>query len=136
MTCTTFQMLGDAPSVREGLARALRQPPLSEMSAEARSEAELVLAEVLNNIAEHAYAAGCGPITLCLTAQPGRLCCRVEDQGAPMPDHRLPPGNPPPPLDLSEGGYGWHLIRQLTTGLRYERVGSVNQLSFVLMQRQ
>ncbi|MGB4827381.1 MAG: ATP-binding protein [Paracoccaceae bacterium] len=131
-----FRMASDPHSVREGLRQALEGEPLTRLSVDDRNTAEIVLAEVLNNVVEHAYAAKAGSVFLFLSLGEGRLHCRIEDEGTAMPGNAPPAGNPPDPADLPEGGFGWHLIRTLSTDLCYERMGSVNRLSFSLPAEQ
>lgn len=51
-----------------------------------------------------------------------------------MPGLVLPPGSLQPVAEtvegLAEGGWGWALIRDLTTDIRYTRVGGRNRLTF------
>jgi serine/threonine-protein kinase RsbW len=123
-------------AIRHALARLLSEPPLRDLSPDRRGTAELVLAEVLNNVAEHAYADVTGTVAVTLTPVAAGVCCQVVDQGAAMPDGRLPDGIPPATdtalADLPEGGFGWHLIRSLTRDLSYSRSGGCNRLSFLL----
>jgi serine/threonine-protein kinase RsbW len=124
-----------ASAVRGALA-ALRQaltplvPTCSELDA-----VELVVAEVLNNVVEHAYAGTEGG-RVRVTAWPAArgLVFRVEDEGCPMPGGRLPPGDGPaigPAIgDLPEGGFGWFIIHKLTCDLTYRRIGRRNCLTF------
>ncbi|MBE2275184.1 MAG: ATP-binding protein [Rhodobacteraceae bacterium] len=123
---------GSAVAVREGLSHMFDAPPLSGLSATARGTAEIVLAEVLNNIVEHAYGDDGGTIRLCLALGDEGLLCRIEDRGMPMPQGKLPPGTPPDPASAAEGGYGWHLIRVLARNLGYCRVAGVNCITFLL----
>lgn len=127
-----FTLQADARSVRDGLRRALAAEPLLSLSGEDRGNAEIVLAEVLNNVVEHAHPSGSGPILLVLSSGEGLLHCRIEDEGVAMPGGGLPAGHPPNPADLPEGRFGWHLIRRICHGLRYERSGGGNRLSFSL----
>ncbi|MGL4238559.1 ATP-binding protein [Tabrizicola sp.] len=127
----------DPVSVRTGLARLLSLPPLADLPAEDRGTAELVLAEVLNNVAEHAYAQSTGAVEVSLSPWTDGLACLVLDHGVEMPGGMLPqgglPGGPDTALeDLPEGGFGWHLIRTLTRELTYARAGGCNRLSFIL----
>ncbi len=131
-----FQMMSDPDSVRATLREAMETGPVARLSVEDRSTAEIVLAEVLNNIVEHAYADGLGSIRLCLSLSAGRLNCRIEDEGRPMPGGQPPAGRAPDPADLPEGGFGWHLIRSLSQGLTYVRTGQINQLTFSLPAEQ
>lgn len=124
-------------TVRESLARLLSMPPLCHLPEDRRATAELVLAEVLNNVVEHAYADQSGPVSVMISQTPQGLRCAITDRGKAMPGGRLPDGNRPDPLgkaleDLPEGGFGWHLIHSLTADLRYARVDDGNQLQFTL----
>ena len=105
----------------------------SGLSDDDVANAKLILAEALNNIVEHAYAGTQGPVDLMIEVRRDGLDCALRDQGreAPIgypPDPPLPEIDPP--FELPEGGFGWHIIRCLTTKLRYRRAGEWNQLSF------
>lgn len=93
---------------------------------------ELVLAEVLNNIAEHAYGTGGGPVALQVDLERDAVVCRLGDQGRPMPLGQVPqPELPPiaPPQVLPEGGFGWHIVRCLVSDLDYQRGADGNRLA-------
>lgn len=97
-------------------------------------EIEIALAEAVNNVVEHAYSStGAGNVHLHCSLRPHRLDIRICDTGTPLPDERLPPGLAAdlnvPVADLPEGGFGWFLIRELTSEIRYDRCGSSNHLS-------
>ncbi len=113
-----------------GLHLSLLANGVSELDME---HVEIVLAEVLNNIVEHAYAdRPQGVIAMIARLDPTEVQIELTDSGAPMPNQVLPAG-PAPTLgaqqDLPEGGFGWHLIRALTDRLEYERVGDQNRLT-------
>jgi serine/threonine-protein kinase RsbW len=97
---------------------------------------ELVLAEVLNNIVEHAYCdTGHGEIALETSVYSNTIWCHLTDSGRPMPGGKLPPARrydlgAMDMLDLPEGGYGWGLIRDLTSSLTYDRSAAQNRLTF------
>jgi serine/threonine-protein kinase RsbW len=127
----------DPVSVRQALERLLASPPLSDLSDEDRGTAELVLAEILNNVAEHAYSEAGGKVEVRLEPDQAGLQCLILDSGREMPGGRLPegrlPGGPDVALDdLPEGGFGWHLIRSLCVDLTYTRAKGQNRLSFLL----
>ncbi|MDP3960594.1 MAG: ATP-binding protein [Pseudorhodobacter sp.] len=132
---TRIVIPAEPEAVREGL-RALFDTLLLRALPEAeRGTAEIVLAEALNNIVEHAYARDSGKIELTLQLHQSELVCLIEDQGLAMPRHALPTGELPEitgPDALPEGGFGWHLIRSLSRDLHYRRIGGRNQLSFRL----
>ena len=117
----------------------MASPAQTVQEDDLRGTAEIVLAEVLNNIVEHAYADQGGDITLRLVRHDGALHCTVTDTGAPMPGLCLPEGRFQPLddlADLPEGGFGWFLIRSLTQGLAYRRSKGINRLSFQLPAKQ
>lgn len=126
---------GDAHSVRRALKTTMAA--LREFSPGERLSgvAEIVLAEVFNNVVEHAYADhGGGIVEVEVTLGATALGVRVRDDGAPMPGGAAPEGRPQDlgtvQDDLPEGGFGWFLIRELTEDLRYRRVGNRNELTF------
>jgi serine/threonine-protein kinase RsbW len=122
-------------AVRHGLKGILDHPAMGSLSDATRGNAELVLAEALNNIVEHAYDSEDGQIDVQLRWFADRICCNVVDAGLPMPNGDVPQGLAQPiggNQDLAEGGYGWFLIRALTTDLTYRRIDARNHLSFQL----
>ena len=125
----------DPLAVRAGLANLLASPLLGALNDAARGTAEIVLAEVLNNIVEHAYADISGDILITLCNQPGGVVVDIHDQGHPFPQETLPQGTLPktcPTNGLPEGGFGWFLIRSLVQNLTYRRDKLGNHLSFIL----
>lgn len=124
-------------AIRDSLAQMMRMRPLSDLSEDSRGSAEVVLAEVLNNVAEHAYRGVRGPVAVTLARAPTGIVCLIVDQGAEMPGGLLPDVKPPEAVDLlledlPEGGFGWQLIRALTHDLAYLRTGGCNRLTFTL----
>lgn len=124
-------------AVRRALESILSGLGHLNMSQDDCGTVELVLAEVMNNIVEHAYAGDrSGVIELHISGTDRGLFCTVIDDGLPMPD-----GNPPMGKEhdlnctreeLPEGGFGWALIRELAQELGYERDGDRNRLTFLL----
>jgi serine/threonine-protein kinase RsbW len=130
----------DALSVRDGLRRLMSDPIVARLAEDDRSTVELVLAEVLNNVAEHAYFAGFGTVEVTLTPAVDGFGCLIIDYGDAMPGNALPEGRPPwaeglAPDDLPEGGFGWHLIRSLARDIAYRRDGAENRLGFFVPLR-
>jgi len=120
-------------AVREGLARILALPILADLGADDRGTTELLLAEALNNVVEHAYANWPGEIRLRLSRKGGDITVCICDQGLPMPENAPPRGTLPvigAPEHLPEGGFGWFLIRNLARDLAYRRQDGSNALSF------
>lgn len=136
---TRLTVAGNTDAVRRALLHLLQGPPFAGLSPGLRSDAEIVLAEVLNNIVEHAYAASAGNIEIRVRRQVGGLACQIRDHGAPMPGLSLPDGAFQPLgaiADLPEGGFGWFLIRNTVEDLQYRREGGANRLSFLLPYEQ
>jgi serine/threonine-protein kinase RsbW len=122
-------------SVRHALSGLFRDDRLGGLKAHQRSTAELLLAEVLNNVVEHAYANITGDIEVSVAHCGRSLMFRVVDCGAELPGHVLPPGHLADfgqHSDLPEGGFGWHMIRALAKDVEYRRQDGCNQLSFRL----
>jgi serine/threonine-protein kinase RsbW len=118
--------------VRLALGRINSSLAALGIGSDAMGRVELVLAEVLNNVVEHAYAQMCGEIALQLAQCDNALSCRVADGGCPMPGGQLPSGrlSLDEAAELPEGGFGWHLIRSLAEDLRYMHTGGQNVLTF------
>lgn len=95
---------------------------------------ELVLAELLNNVAQHGRGSDPGPVPmvhLSVVAQPDGLACSVCDDGGLLP--RVCLTSPAPdPRAHPEGGFGWFLIGHLTQSLVYFREGERNFIAFTV----
>jgi len=123
----------DPVAVREGLRRLFAIAPLCDLPPDAQGTAEIVLAEALNNVVEHAYAETEGEIEVSVYRDAARIRCEIVDVGLPMPGFTLPAGHlrPVDPAEqLPEGGFGWFLIRALARDLEYRRVDGCNRLRF------
>ncbi len=123
--------------VRSAIERVLALAAPGTAGRDALDHLEIALAEILNNIVEHAYAGGGdGRIDIALSVAPPGLHFEIVDDGRAMPAGRLPGGAGADPArgghEQAEGGYGLLLIRQLARKLRYERVGDRNRLTFRL----
>lgn len=103
------------------------------LHAETVQNVEIVLAEAINNIVEHAYAGVPeGHIDLqCYPVEAQLMIC-LQDTGQPLPQDQIPPAVLAPlsseRSDLPEGGFGWFLIQSLATAVRYERDDCHNTL--------
>jgi serine/threonine-protein kinase RsbW len=96
--------------------------------------AELVLAEALNNVVEHACTGTIGALVeIDVRCDESHLDCLIRDQGRPLPDRQVPRGGKAkidvPQQELPEGGFGWMLIHKLTDSISYQRSGRKNHLS-------
>lgn len=130
--CLQLVIPADTLAVRTALVRMSDTLVVQSLPEEDRSTVEIVLAEVLNNIVEHAYADSAGEIEVTLRRSSEGLLCQVIDHGVRMPGDCLPEGNLPRISgdDLPEGGFGWHLIRTLSRDLAYSRSSGQNRLTF------
>lgn len=121
-------------SARDGIGcvvSKLRDLGVSEARA---GEVQIALAEAVNNVVEHAYAGRTpGDVRIRCNLDNDQLWISIWDAGLPLPDNRLPPGSPAdvsgPIEDLPEGGFGWFLIRELTSDIQYQRTNGSNELS-------
>jgi serine/threonine-protein kinase RsbW len=131
----TLRVLARNRSIRDSLAEVRLRLSKHALSEEELATIEVVLAEVMNNIAEHAYAwRRDGEMILFLRLAPDGLSISVSDEGIAMPDMQIPFGgsvDPAAPLsEMPEGGFGWLIIRQLARDVSYTRQDGVNHLSF------
>ncbi|MEQ3709632.1 MAG: ATP-binding protein [Tateyamaria sp.] len=125
-------------AVREALAKLQDNLTPLSLDVEESGTVELVMAEALNNVVEHAYPQGdpCGPIDItCSHARDG-LHLTVVDSGRAMPDGHTPLGVAVDTDvafdDIPEGGFGWFLIKDLAKDVSYVRVSRQNRLSLRL----
>ncbi|WP_109464950.1 ATP-binding protein [Albibacillus kandeliae] len=114
----------------EQVVNALRQHGLGGTPL---ADVELVLAEVVNNIVEHAYRGRePGLVSVAYVFGASGLILTVRDRGAPFTANSLPAGHAVdlalPRHQLPEGGFGWLLIRRLTSDLSYVRRNGFNRL--------
>lgn len=129
-----IQFLSCEASARSAILAAMTRLQGLGLEPEQLGEIEIVLAEVANNIVEHAYSE-CqdGPISIRGRKSPGSIILEFADRGAPMPGLRIPDGkfaDVSGPLDaLPEGGFGWFLIRQIASEVSYHRRENENHLS-------
>ncbi|TMV04870.1 ATP-binding protein [Ruegeria sediminis] len=104
------------------------------LTEERAADVKIALAEAVNNVVEHAYA-GLEPARVRVECRlrPDRLDILIWDTGRPLPGLRVPAGEPASVdrdlQDLPEGGFGWFLIRQLSSAVGYERRKGWNRLS-------
>ncbi len=133
----SLSFLADEMALREALAQAMHFLQSGGFHEDIRATVELVLAEAMNNVIEHAYAGTSnGQVDLSIDVQDGSLSFVIEDEGNPMPGGIAPQGQAHDLecdlQDLPEGGFGWFLIRELTENLQFHRQGSRNRLAFTM----
>lgn len=122
--------------VRRWIQRSIDRLASAGVSQDDLSSVEIVLAEALNNVVEHAYPKGqTGDMRLLMRIRNNALMVEVSDKGLPMPNGRAPHGNHPVTEPdnhdaMPEGGYGWFLIRELVQDLIYDRRDEQNILLF------
>ena len=120
-------------TVRETLI-ALGERLHPHISSDLMGRSELVLAELLNNIAQHGRADRKAPkpmVHLSVVAQSDGLACSVSDDGGVLPRVCLN-SQPPEPCHHPEGGFGWFLIGHLTQSLAYFREEERNYVAFTV----
>ena len=124
---TEAQASAGIAQLSDGLARR-------GLPAQRAGDVKIALAEAINNVVEHAYA-GVAPAKVQVTCwlEHDRLDILISDTGNPLPGLHPPDGKPAAIgntlEDLPEGGFGWFLIHQLTSDIRYERRNGCNRLS-------
>lgn len=128
---------GTEAAVRAALAESRDKLVAMGISPDMLGTIELVLAEALNNVAEHAYAQmEAGALSIRVQRQDQALHIHLRDNGTPLPGGTLPEGRLPesdgPRDTLPEGGFGWFLIRTMTESIEYHRETGQNHLHLVM----
>lgn len=134
-TAPALILRADRFAVRDALAIVVDVLRSDQLTEEELGAVELVLAEVLNNVVEHAYRGAEGEeIQLWWTLGRTGLHVRVADRGAEMPGDCPPLFNACDPADhamnVPEGGFGWFLISGLARNIVYRRERGMNVLTF------
>jgi len=125
-------------AVRDALSEIRVALDPLELNTEDHGTVELVLAEALNNIVEHAYASNATDkqIAMHCSYKEDGLHVEIIDQGAEMPGGIAPLGAPVTLdvafEDLPEGGFGWFLIKDLAKDVSYTRQNGENRLNLRL----
>ena len=136
-TVVSVEYPAQQASVGLALSRLKDKNCCQGAGSELMSSLEIVLAEALNNVIEHACVGLDGRrfnLSCCFDGR--AISIAIEDDGRPMPEFALPEGHAPTLAvhldDLPEGGFGWFLIRSLCSEIRYVRRGSINRLELKL----
>ncbi|SDH13378.1 ATP-binding protein [Alloyangia pacifica] len=128
----SLDIVATPQGVRAALARAAGMLSRADLCPTVQGCIELVLAEALNNVVEHAYSTSeGGRIAVRLDPRGETMLLELRDNGRPMPDLTLPEGQLRPLVgsgDLPEGGFGWYLIRRLAVRVTYRREAGTNVL--------
>ena len=120
-------------ATRNALGEVMRALAPLGLDEDRRGSLEILLAETLNNVVEHAYPGEPGGVIemQCETCD-DTLRITVQDRGVALVNG-IPEGLPAELgdrlEDLPEGGFGWFLIRQLSETVTYLRQGDRNNLS-------
>lgn len=119
--------------VRDALETLIDYVQPLHLSEDLVATIQIVLAEVLNNVCEHAYAGQGGPVYLRALVEADRLAVIIRDRGVPLPPNLILADDPDgfDPDNLPEGGFGWHLIRTLATELSHDRLARWNEMKIV-----
>ena len=131
----TIRIDATPEGVRDGIRWINELFPEGSVPLDILAGMEIAVAEILNNVVEHAYAGvSDGKVHMVVDVEPTDLLFTIVDDGVPMPTGRLPSGAPADPnrpdFEQEEGGYGLYMIRQIARKLRYRRLGDQNQLTF------
>ncbi|CUH52265.1 ATP-binding protein [Shimia sp. R11_0] len=131
-----IELEGTPQEVRNALETLRHKLTAQEFAACNAGVLEIVLAEVLNNVVEHALAGRQdGQIVIACNYSDHCWFVEVRDNGAQMPENKLPDGQMPDLerdlSDMPEGGFGWGLVRSLAQDIDYQRRATGhNRLSF------
>lgn len=120
--------VAELPRIRDYVLERTRR---SAIGPDTQSRIDLVLEELLLNVANHAYGSGIGDVeAACFERDDGgarRFCLRLRDWGAPFD----PLAHTAPSLEggvegRAVGGMGILLVTRNADTLNYERAGDAN----------
>ncbi len=133
--CFKVRFCSTPEDVRRALALIMGKISTAGADQDFCGRTEIVLAEVLNNVVEHALSDK--PSLMIETC--GERCedgwhFLVSDPGCPLPGEILPQTQLPAVetelAELPEGGFGWAMVHLLARDVEYTRLPHSNQLSF------
>jgi len=119
---------------RGGVGTVVERLRSMGLPAARADDVQIALSEAVNNVVEHAYADTTpGDVDIGCNLDTEQLWISIRDAGLPLPNETLATRKPAdlsgPREDLPEGGFGWFLIRELTSAVTYERDNGTNRLS-------
>jgi len=101
------------------------------LESEDMDKLDLVLEEILVNIARYAYEGGAGDVEVAYATDGGSLLVEVTDGGRSFnPLEAAPPDLALGLADRPVGGLGVLLVKQIVGSLRYRRENGRNTVSF------
>ena len=110
---------------------ALNHAQQAGLSIELEPKLDLVLEELLVNIASHAYGGESGDVELECSVREEGFCCTVRDWGTPF--NPLAQDKPDTNANVEErpiGGLGLLFVTTMPTTCEYTRKGAINELTF------
>ncbi|WP_419786937.1 ATP-binding protein [Pseudodesulfovibrio sp.] len=120
--------LSSLPKLREYI---LEQARLADLPEGTDQKIDLVLEELLVNIANHAYRHQGGPLEVDCFQRGKSFCCLLRDWGPPF--NPMEAGKPDVGQDIMDrpiGGLGIFLATTMPDHCSYERLGNANELTF------
>ena len=125
---TTLTLKNDISEVERVMSIVADLCARNSIPPETEYDLNLALDEMIANVAKHAYPEGGEHLfTVQITLSPEEFMARIEDDGMEF----NPTEHPTPDLDApleerKEGGLGIHLVRQIMTSVKYQRVAGKN----------
>jgi len=93
----------------------------------------LILEELFTNTVTHGYPGGAdGPIWVTLASQTDAIAVTYEDAAPPFDPLGPPPALPLAPEEREPGGLGLALVRGLSLGASYVRLGDRNRITLTV----
>jgi anti-sigma regulatory factor (Ser/Thr protein kinase) len=93
----------------------------------------VVLEELVLNLIDHATGSATDRIDLRIDVEPGQVVLVLEDDANPFDPRSAPAFDKAKPFEeRAPRGMGIQLVRSMTEGMEYDRVGSRNRLRVVV----
>ena len=129
--CLTMSFRSTFAEIRSVLSLVLADKTIQRLGSDLSHDLELVLAEALNNVAEHAYGEGIpGQVSLSVMIENGLVRTEIRDYGRPFLGFSARRDVASPE---EEGGRGILLMRSICRSVDHRRQGDENILTLELV---
>lgn len=128
---SALRATADLSSLHPMRDHALAHARKSGLSIELEPKLDLVLEEILVNVASHAYGGEAGEVELECEVTNDEFCCTVRDWGIPFnPLAQDEPDTTQPLNERPIGGLGLLFVTTMPNSCSYRRNGEANELTF------
>jgi anti-sigma regulatory factor (Ser/Thr protein kinase) len=125
---TTLTLKNDVAELERVMSFVSDLCARNSIPPETEYDLNLALDEMISNVTKHAYPEGGEHLfSVQITLSPEEFVARLEDDGMEFDPTQHPAPDLDAPLEVrKEGGLGIHLVRQIMTSIKYQRLPGKN----------